>query len=281
MNHEQDKIVHFFEEGQRIWATSPDLAVSRRFFEMWERAHEPRPFRICDERVQLLGHQLDLVEDADRIGYFTWDAGEMCPVFVVEGPQVEHRFLLLFEDGAPCIHEKPVLLREDTELSFGERLEVMYDIVSYYRVLYPGRNVLDMTQSQYKLALQEIAQRHERQTTRVMHKLPAASVKRLLRKAVEDTATDELSNQLALPLDGSYAVTAVTDPRAGSAATDSDAAPGRCAVPPRTPWAITQELRFLAEAARLAATAEKAFVLTFARAEPLGPERDLVLPLAT
>ena len=108
--------------------------VTRDFCVLWQDLQQPRPFRLDDGApIVLCGTALDLVEDTGRTAFCTWDAEEMCPVLIVEGRTAVQRVLLSIQDGEPCIDEQHPSFIEDTEVTYGERLEVVYDILDHLR----------------------------------------------------------------------------------------------------------------------------------------------------
>ncbi len=269
--NELTKIESYFHEGKRLWSVNPELVVSRQFFEMWEQTQEPAPFAVDGDSLMVHDACVALVEDVERAAFFTWDADEMCAALVIEGKGSEQRVLLAFQDGDPVVLEQSPTFVEDTEAGFGERLEVMYDVIAHMRDSGGGGDVLSLSKRDYSAAVRTLSEWHEPRTIRVMKRLPLRFVRRLLGKALEDMAVDEVSEQLSLPLGGSYAFA----PQLGAAREHAElgavtAASGSCRIPSQTPWAIAAELRFLSDACRLAVESETAFVLPLSDAEELG-----------
>jgi len=267
-----EKINYYYDEGRRLWKHDPERVVGKEFFELWEMFQQPRPFRLDAARLSLFGTDYALAEEdqPERVCYFAWDDAENCATLVVEGQGSRNKLLLTFEDGEPKVIEDEPLLLEKTELEHGERLEIIYDVIAWLRRTRPGGDILDLTKKDYLEALDGIAPEHDPKALRVMRQLSAFFVKSLMRKATEDMALDELSGQLSLPLDGSYAAAAVVKPPPDVPARPVSAVQ----VPCRTRWTVIRELEALRSACELAAEAEKAYVVAFDEAQFLqrGPD---------
>ncbi|OGV71774.1 MAG: hypothetical protein A3K19_06790 [Lentisphaerae bacterium RIFOXYB12_FULL_65_16] len=269
MSSEADKIVQYFTEGRRVWPVNPELVVSRRFFEMWEDVHKPRPFALDSEDLTLCGLPIHLTPDDERIGSYTWDGAEACAALQVEGRTVRQKFLLMFNDGEPVVEEGPAFTDDGDGLGYGERLEVVYDVVALVRRENPACNVLELTGKEFRRVLTDLADVHERKVLTVMQRLDVPFVRKLLRRAVEDMALDELSNQLELPLGGSYAAAPALTSAATQETDVEDEPPAGLQVPRRTPWAVKSDLAFLARACRLATEHEKTVIFDLRQAEVL------------
>jgi GTPase SAR1 family protein len=263
---EFDKIERYFAEGKRHWSIDADRVLRRQFYELWELSEKPRPFKVSLP-LSICGHRINLANDTELLGYFTWDESEMCAALMVEGSNSEQKILLMFEDGEPLISENAPVSLESNELGVGERLEVICDIIVAHRKQYPGADVLALKQKTYLELLEQVAPRYERRAVKVMRQLQSVFVKRLMRRAVEDMAVDELSNQLALPLGGSYALSPIQstpEPISGA----KPQLPSR-KIPPRTRLAIERDLDFLISAGEIALEAEKNDILNLQNAEVL------------
>lgn len=269
------KLTDYFDEGRRLWGVNAELVVSRQFYVLWEDRHRPRPFAISGDKISLFGHSFALSseEDSNRVATIGWDEREMCATLVVEGATCAQRFLLTFADGEPSIEEAPIVFFEDTELTFGERLEVMYDVIASLRKRNPARDVLTATKKAFLEALAEVAPWHDRRALTVMRRLSMSFIRRLMGKAAEDMAADELSDQLVLPLGGSYASVAVSQapaPPAEDVVSFQDGEVAPQILPSRTHWAVAQTLQFLSDSCRINAETEAAYVVPLAEATVIG-----------
>ncbi len=266
MEIELEKIEAYFNEGRRIWEIQPELVVSRKFFENWEGTHRPRPFVIHDSGIRMAEQELVLADDTHSVGRVLWDFPEECATLAVEGHASRQTFLLTFADGEAQIIEGALELFKDNELSYGERLEVVHDVLAYLRLHQPTTDLLNLTKSSFLAALDGVSEHYPGSTIRLMHRLRLDSIRRMVGKATEDMAIDELSNQLTLPLDGSYAVSSAQTP---SEELEDFTRPGPSTLrlTQQTRWAILTDLEFIAAATHAVADMEEAFVLDLTAAE--------------
>ncbi len=265
-----DRIHLYFEEGAKQWPTNPELVISRHFYELWENVHSPAPFPFASPELSLFDTTLELADDTNHIGFFTWDAAEECCSLVIEGDTTSQRILLIFDDGAPRVEDQPVTFNEDMELSFGERLEVIYDMIACARVRGIAIDPDRMTRKEYMQLLELVESQYPPTTFKVMRQLPVGSVRRLMNKAAEDMAIDEISNQLILPLDGNYATQAVAKSASDDTTTAGAEAPMvDIPLPARTKWAVIRDLLFCQNALVCMIEYEGVNVLTFSGWEVL------------
>lgn len=275
MNTEFDKILTFVAEVRKQWPRHPDLVLSRQFYALWEELQKPLPFQVPASGLQIGEQALELASGEELIGYFCWDEEDMCPCLVLEGAMITQRVLFLIQDGEVVVEETPPISLEEDTLGFGERLEIIYDVIAYTRETYPAFDVRELRGRRFLEGLDGIAAWHDPRSIRIMRRMPAQFRDRLVRRAVEEMAVDERSNQLELPLDGTYAS---GDSESLSNAEDtagefsgSDRL-GLCRMEPRTDWSIERDLRVIGEAVHLCRDLEQTFVLTFGQTEIL--ERD-------
>ncbi|MBT3375921.1 MAG: AAA family ATPase [Lentisphaerae bacterium] len=269
------KLTDYFDEGRRLWGVNAELVVSRQFYTLWEDGHRPKAFGVSGDEISLFGHSFTLSteEEHTRVATIGWDDEEMCAVLVIEGESCAQRYRMTFADGEPCIEEGQVTFFEDTELTFGERLEVMYDVIAALRRSNPARDVLTVTKKVFLEALEEVAPWHDGRARTVMRRLSMSFIRRLMRKAAEDMAEDELSDQLVLPLGGSYASAAASQASAQVAADIlpvQDQQPAPQVMPRRTLWAVEQTMQFLGDSCRINAETERAYLIPLAEATIIG-----------
>ncbi len=177
----------------------------------------------------------------------------------------------MFDDGEPRVHETPLVFHEELGLSFGERLEIMYDVDAFIRRNQPTRDLARLTRRAYLNVLRALAGHHDARALAVMRRLKIPSIRRLIAKALEDMPADELSNQLVLPLDGSYAESDKPPP-----VDPEDAPPTAVQLPSRTRWTVQRELEFVQAACLALANLADVRIVNFEEAEILehsGPTR--------
>lgn len=281
MTDELAKIELFFDEVRQRWPRQAELAMSREFFLLWQDLQQPRPFRLADgAAVCLRGITLDLVDDTQRTAFCTWDAEEMCPVLIVEGQSAIQRVLLIIQEGEATVDEQPPVFLEDTEVTYGERLEVIYDILDHLRRTGHWADTRGLRGQGFRAAVEAVACHHPPRVVRVMRQLRSESRNRLLDRALAEFAIDEVSQQLELPLDGSFARPAVDSPpapvvpAAAGPALHPDDAGGTFSVPLRTPREAMLDLELLEQCCQLRADHRRLFVLRLGQAEILERSSD-------
>lgn len=260
----------YLAEGQALWTVNAKLVISREFFELWEEAHQPQPFDLEEPRLTLASQVLMPSGETDLLGYFTWDFDEACAALVIESPNAEQRYLWSFADGVPGVVELPPQYRDEREISLGERLEVIFDIIAWFRLKYPARDVRELRRRDFVAALVDLAPHLPPGTVRVLRRTSFARVRQLFGKAMEDMAVDELSDQLTLPLDGSYAVAA--PPKRSAAEAGAPRRGVTITLPLRTKLAVLQDLRFMQSASQAVADLEQGFIIDFRAAEVIARE---------
>ena len=282
MNSDVSKIDFYFQEGKRLWQNSPDRVLERSFYELWESIQNSVPFILEGNQFELLGTLFTLPHfDGDKIGYFAWDAENQSPALLIETDEWMQKYLFTFSDGEPRIEEKDPVILDADELSHGERLEIIYDVIAYINRTNPSRDVRNLTKKEFTEALDVIGTTYNPRGIATMKRLSSFFMKSLIKKASSDMASDEVSRQLSLPLDGSYA--AQQEPEVEEDALTISGRIAPAVIPSKTRWEVSCELNFLNTACRLAAENERNFILTFNEAEVIGErgERDVPLKMHT
>ncbi len=257
METELAKIEAYFEEIGRAWTKNPELVLSRQFFELWEETQKPSPFEAEGNVLKIKNHEIQL-PGKKSIVVFCWDFDEETPCLVIESPNLETRYPVFITDGTPEVGEPTVHELQDETVGFGERLEFIMDIISAVREAHPSRNVMEMQKSEYNDAVQGIAGKYDQATVKLMSRLKLPEIRKLITKAVQDMALDELSDQLVLPLDGSYAA-GQEEQIVVNADRTFAVHPSR----PRTRYSILRDLRFLCSAGHALSELEQNLILAF------------------
>ncbi len=270
--HELAKIEAYFEEGRKLWQRNPEMVLSRQFFELWEESQHPQPFPLDPPALEFLGQQFP-VDRQPTVACFTWDYAEECASLVLESTADVRRIAVVFEDGEPVVADSSAEVFDDDAISAGERLEFVMDVIAQIRSDHPSRNVLNMRKSEYTAALRQISGWYDQRTVKMMSTLKIAAIHKLVKRAVQDMALDELSDQLTLPLNGSYAVAGNTNTMVVGGDTPFAVHPS----PPRTRWTVAGDLTFLSRAGHVLADLETEFVLRFENCEVLMGENPVYL----
>ncbi len=277
MNNELQKINAFLEEARNVWSVNPEFVLSRAFFELWENNFHPHPFRVEGETVTL-GDQCFQNLQENAIGFMAWNEQECCSAFNIEDESSRKEILISFQEGLPAFEEQAAEEFDSEELGLGERIEVIYDVISEVHAKQPEKNVVDLTAKEYQNVLERLQHMYDDKTLRLMRRLPQNFVKRLLKKAAADMAVDELSNQLFLPLDGTYNAANIQISNEDSQENCNGGLPGQLKVLSRTFWQVLQDLEFVKTAAEIARDHEERYLFPLNNAEILS-ERNKELAL--
>jgi hypothetical protein len=262
---EADKIEFYYQEGKKIWTEFSQKVISKSFFELWEQVQKPLPFLISPQQHHLsVVHQIITLpnRDVNITGYYCWDESNDCAALFVETSEWYQEWLLTFCDGDPLIYEQPMVHSGAVEISRGEKMEIIYDLIVYLKRQNPNVNLLSLSRKEMTPALDSITENYPPMVMNLIKRLPAESIKKLFKHAVEDMAADEISNQLELPLDGNYAANTGT---ASEPLFIARAAP--TIVHGDTKWTIAAKLNFIAEGYRLMAELENKLSLPLNKAE--------------
>lgn len=265
---ELKKIEYYFADGANLWGENPDYVLSREFFEEWELIHKPVPFPIEKRKLSILGCGMEVIgEPSGSVGCFLWDHEEMCASFRIENAECTRTYLLLFHDGAPFFEEGHTFFHEDNEVTYGERLEVMFDVVAGLLIDYPGIDVLNIDHKLYLEALENVADRHSPAAVTVMKRLSHVFVKRLLEKACEDLPDDEIGSKAPRRRQADIAAAAKRVIQGNAT----------CSIESRTPWELRSELTFLQHAGEFSAKADEEQIIFLKAAEIIEGESGNVL----
>ena len=262
MTQELDKINAYFDEAQKLWSVNPEMVISQKFFELWEEVQQPRPFRFTNSSVTLMNSEIALLDDSNMIGCFAWDWEEECGGLYIEGERSIQKVIFPFEDGVPRLLETPTEFFDDIEIPYGERLEVIYDILAHINRNNLPIDPLQLSKKQYLDCLDEIAGNNDPVVIRVMKKLTLRSVFKLARKALDDMAIDEVGTQLSLPLEGSYSSSTDKESNAqGVPSYSENSKSGSFVLHERTYWTILNDLECLNSALQLLSEFEEVYAV--------------------
>lgn len=275
LHPELEKIQQYFSEADRLWHVNPEFVGTRAFYEMWEEVCQPRSWLVNGECLTVGGHDMELTGSGDRVAWVDWNDEELAPVLTVEGEEASQLFLLGLSEDAPAVHELPSVSWEEEELSFGERLEVVYDVIAWMRKNKPAQHVLAITLGDFRHAIEAVAVRHDDRVVRLMKKLSFPFMEKMLKKAVEDMPEDELGPQLTLPFGDTYArPEPSTNGGAPPRIAPVDRGSRHMRIPARTPHRVSQELEFLAAACARMSEHESGYILNLAEARVVQTSED-------
>lgn len=265
------KISGYIAEAEKLWATNQELVQSRRFYCLWEDGCRPLPFVVPADGLRL-GRQQVLASGAAnvaRVAHFTWHDDEHCAALVVEDDDETQWVLLRIVDGALQVTaQKPEPHGED-DRSYGERVEVMSDVVARVREQYPGVDLKHVQNTMILDALQDLRERYPEDIIRSLEKSSVRMRQALVGKVLADMAADEFSPQLTLNLGLPAPEGLVLTSDAASAGAEAAIPPAE--IPAGTTWAVERHLDLLVDTAKKLLALEERFVMDFADAEMLAP----------
>ena len=268
MNSELKKIDFYFEEAIKLSNADPSFITDRKFYELWEMVHKPTPF-LCDKSVLYIGDaSFKIVEEHEsKKCSFIWDDNEECVALLVEGQEWIDKILIYVDENGADFSQVEPLFFEEMGLSYGERLEVIFDVItqSKQEELHIA-DIFNIKKSEYLTILNKMTGRYDADVLRLMQKISITSIKRLIAKAAEDIPKDELTNQLHLPLDGSYIDTvqvADDEPCEPTTQRSSSNFVKNFSIPSSTKWSVQHNLEILKLSAKFAVEAEQHYVLDF------------------
>lgn len=270
LNIEIDKIDYYIEELIAAQSTS-----DKGIYEKWEIKHKPMPFIIMDSEIDLVGVKIKIPEStSDRIGDFHWDTEINSAVLCIESGEEKYKYSIQCDNGKLAVKN----LKSDEkkiQVSHGEILEVIYDIINHSKKDNSTTDILSLTKKDFLKELEAVTQDHDNIIISEIKKMPLTEIRDFLKKASADMALDELSSQLNLGLDGHYAVGNDEQDNFQNISTTA-------IVPERTRWEIFRELNFLTAASIFKTETEKTFALTFKSAEIMGitDKKDISLKIA-
>ena len=123
-----EKISYYFDEAIKLSKADPGFPADRKFYELWENIHQPRPF-VCDNNeITLVDTTFKVVEEASpRKGCFVWDETEACVSLIIEGREWLDKIQISIEDGDAVFSQMEPEFLEEMGLTYGERLEVIFE----------------------------------------------------------------------------------------------------------------------------------------------------------
>lgn len=265
MDSELAKIAFYFDEVERLSNQDPAARADQRLFDLWASIQQPVPFHLTNGEIRIGDSRFKLGDGVDsRIARFSWDGRHERASIVIEESQRDRVVLLDRRDGAVTFEEVESVEFDDGSVSRGEALEVVYDLIKWFRDSEPGKDVLKLTKKAMLTALEELGDGCPAAVARYLRRCSASQLRMLIRQASEDMAADELSDQLSLPLDGTYAADHAWD---DDEPWDEEGTTTN--IPARSAWTILNDVKFLALCRRIAADAVRAFVIPFKNAKPI------------
>jgi hypothetical protein len=271
-NPEFDKINHFIAQGKKLKKGSEESV--KEIYERWELFNKPQPFILEDGRIELAEKKLKLpCPDIPKTAFYSWDPEHDCASLTIETPELEQKFLLRFKSGKASVTKcDPVEITEETATQ-GEMLELVFDAIKHIRQKNPSCDIFNISKKDFSSNLEEMKDERNENLINSMKRLPLGKIRELIKNASADMAADELSAQLSLGLDGTYAASQHHEED------DEDILNEPVEIPSQTRWAILRRLDFINSVCDLKAKNEKEFVLDFHSARVVGKPDNRDAPL--
>ena len=261
---------YYLAEVKQHWKRDPEFVSGAQFYSAWENVQRPLPFTLKENTISIAGQNFKITDDSPKkVACFQWDYTDECMALIIEGDEWVDRILIHLDCGDPLlIKQEPVHL-EEMGLSYGERLEIIYDVIAYLKEVNPGIDLLSITKKEFIEGVEGIEKNYDPKTLSVMKRLSKHSIERFIRKAAKDMTNDEMSPQLTLPLNGTYASFDNSSEEGESYFDDaqSEYADIEMEIPARTSWEVTRDLQIQEQALRFALADEQEFILSFADAK--------------
>jgi AAA domain len=198
---ELDKIKLLFEEAKRMQAANADWQLNMDFFALWRNMCRPRPILLKGDSLKVFNRKISLQETEKNIAYYDWSRLSNTPVLRIESGDVQTELILGVEDGIPAILDKTTSISKRRELGYGEKLEIVYDVVEYVRKNYSGQDVRKFTKKRFVETFCELADHYPPGTERALKKIKLAPLKKMINEVCEEMPDDEITGQLMLPFD--------------------------------------------------------------------------------
>ena len=263
---EIEKIEQYFAELFKRLGHGAATATGEKFFRMWEEACHPMPFPappkgIVIEDVKIIPTEKD--KDSRRIACLIWDGIASCPAMLLDTAEKSIVQRFKFNDGKLTLGEAVEMDAAMPEISEGEKVEVMSEVVKIIRRDYPQIDLNTVKQDYIKVALKELA---EKQASKVAKKLLRGTkeYKELLRKVLSEMTADERDMQLAFTFDDDVSNKVAEKPE--------PAVEG--VLPMRGNWEVRRDLELLCETETRLLHCEETFELSFENAQVMVPYHD-------
>ncbi len=268
MKTEIEKLEQYLSELESRWPTNPELIKSVTAFEAWEQSFRPKAFEAAGPDLAIGGRALRLPGKRKFLVRLAWNFGESLPEMVAEDAKGQHRFPLAIKDGKVEFQKGEQKEPSEPASSDGEKIEVVYDVIDMVLDEKPDADVFKLKKTEFVEMLGELHESYDKAFLNRMAKLSAAEIKKLVETAACDMAIDDLSSQLCLPMEQSFAYgrTAAADKDGGAPAAETRE------VPPKTKWQILQELELLRVMARFNQEAVNTYAFSLKNSEPVSTE---------
>ena len=271
MNEEINKFCTYLDEVYANWETKAELVLSKQFFEIWESMHKPVAFKLTDSQVQLQHAILDELP-TNGIAWFAWHDDEESPALFVETKQQTIVYPIVLLENQFDLSPAHTIRSEEEESDIGKRLEFIQDVIHHIIETSPRINIFQLGKEAYVKAVRALASEYPKDFIHDMLRRKIKDVQDLIRQATQDMAQDEISNQLTLPLDGTFSFSS----RTSLARQDMDVDLNIVMSQPRSKWTIEEDFHFLIKANEQLQQIDHELTLSFENAKLISRDPLLV-----
>jgi len=266
---EIQKVIQFLDEAAKLAKVNSVLVTSEQFFRIWQDACSPRPFFVPSQGIfwnnrQIIGKTR---HDNTRIAYLDWHLNDKQPVLAIEAENhIEIQRILV--DDKEIVFDKPEdISPEPNDVTFGDKVEVMAEVVAILKQDYPNLNLHKASNSLIRETLEQLA---SKKPSPVVNKLKSrrTGFKSLLDAVLAEMVEDEISSQLTLNLDEQQP----QDEDIGEIAEQ----PVAITIPERGKWDVKADIDILLEAYRLLEKNDEEFTIPLKDAQTLVEKTDNV-----
>ncbi len=274
MNSELEKIDRYFNEIETNRANDPDRITRKSVFEEWELSNRPYPAPVKGPVTDIGGRRAALPKKGDYLLYLSWNNDRSGPDLNAETRQTLFRFPVQLNEGRVDFGDPETLSLSRTLSRDGEAVEVIYDVFDNVRSRKPDADVMKIKKKEFTAILKSLPFEYDPKLLSRMARLKMSEIKTLFVEAAEDMAIDELSSQINLPFDESFAYSSTLESKAIVEKIDSASH-----TPQRTHWEIIKEIELMLDMTRFKYEVQKNFTLFLSDCDILpmdDPKRSIV-----
>lgn len=244
-NHmsELQKIESYCEEAVRLGKATPSWRQNRLFYTFWYDIAKPDPFILNKPDATIAGQKVTFPENLRGSAFFDWCEENNCPVLRIENKKESACLLIRFENNKPKFVLEKVRKKSSVGYTEGDCFEIIYGVIAHVRKEYPHEDVRKLKAALFKETLETIGHLYNRKALKALKRQPIKEIRSKIIQASVDMAGDELSNQLTLPLDGSYSAETGLEKEVPTDET--------IPLPKRPDYEVFSELKFLTHAVKV------------------------------
>ncbi len=267
MNGQIEKLESYFKKLETSWSANPNLLREVNEYEAWEQSCYPKAFSVVGPEVFIGDRMLRLPAKRKFIVYITWNFHQNRPELIAENNQCQYRFTVIIKKGKVGFLKDKTTQISRTLPDEGEQIEVVYDVIDLVLGQKPDTNIFKLKKADFTSVLKELDSFYDEKLLKQMARLTAGRIKMLIEKAAGDMAIDDLSSQLSLPMENSYA-----HRTAGNISFRKNPKIPGFTLYPKTRWEIVQEMGMLCAMVRFNHDIDKGYTISLKNSEVISCE---------